>query len=82
MITKSDRIIFTKILSDGITMNYTQKNNAMGFTLCLFNTRLKPAIKIMEHVLPEEQLIEHVKPYLKAKGFKKNFCSGRRIFRN
>lgn len=26
----------------------------------------------MEHILPEEQLIEYVKPYLKAKGFKKN----------
>ena len=25
----------------------------------------------MEHVLPEDQLIEYVKPYLKAKGFKK-----------
>ena len=25
----------------------------------------------MKHVLPEEQLIEYLKPYLKAKGFKK-----------
>ena len=25
----------------------------------------------MKHILPEEQLIEYVKPYLKAKGFKK-----------
>ena len=25
----------------------------------------------MEHILPEEQLIEYVKPYLKEKGFKK-----------
>ena len=25
----------------------------------------------MNHILPEEQLIEYAKPYLKAKGFKK-----------
>ena len=25
----------------------------------------------MKHFLPEEELIEYVKPYLKAKGFKK-----------
>lgn len=25
----------------------------------------------MKHILPEEQLVEYVKPYLKAKGFKK-----------
>ena len=25
----------------------------------------------MDHILPEEQLIEYAKPYLKAKGFKK-----------
>ena len=25
----------------------------------------------MEHILPEEQLIEYIKPYLKEKGFKK-----------
>ena len=25
----------------------------------------------MEHILPEEELIAYVKPYLKAKGFKK-----------
>lgn len=33
----------------------------------------------MEHILPEEQLIEYVKPYLKAKDLRKRTNVGQKI---
>ena len=36
----------------------------------------------MEHFLPEEELIEYVKPYLKEKGLRKRTNAGQKILAN